>query len=280
MQAKKLSNGFKLPVLAIGTYGMGGEDCKPEDNKHIKALQEAISIGYTHIDTAEIYSGGHTEELVGKAIRRFNRKKLFITTKVAKEHLRYNDLINSAKKSLQRLGINYIDLYLVHAPNPNIPIKETMKAMDFLIDNKLIKNIGVSNFNLKQMKEAQKYSKNPIVANQLKYNLYAEFIDLKTISYCQKNGAMIIAYKPFGRGSLTEEKISLLSILAKKYNKTEAQIILKWLISKKNVVALFKSGNVQHLKENKDIFDFKLTKEESEKLDALVHHSESKIRHI
>ncbi|MDO8740948.1 MAG: aldo/keto reductase [Candidatus Woesearchaeota archaeon] len=276
MQTKRLSNGFKLQVLAIGTYGMGGEDCKPDysqDNKHIKAIQEAINMGYSHIDTAEIYGGGHTEELVGKAIKKFDRKKLFITTKVAKEHLKYDDLINSAKKSLQRLSINYIDLYLVHAPNPDISIKETMEAMNYLVDNGLIKNIGVSNFNLKQMKEAQKYSKHSIVANQLKYNLWAKFIDLKTILYCQQNDIMVIAYKPFGRGSLTKEKSILLSALARKYNKTEAQIILNLLISKKNVVALFKSGNVQHLKENKNIFDFKLTKEENKKIDALIHYS-------
>jgi len=279
MLYKKLPNGFKLPVLAIGTNLMGGEDRGPadyrKDKEYIKAIQEAVKLGYTHIDTAEIYGSGHAEELVGKAIKIFDRKKLFITTKVAKEHLRYSDVINSAKNSLKRLGTGYIDLYLVHAPNPEIPIKETMEAMDFLVDIKLVKTIGVSGFNAEQLKEAQKYLKHPIVANQLKYNLWAK-IDIKAIEYCQKNSIMVIGYKPFGRGKLTEEKIGLLSILAKKYDKSEAQIILNWLISKKNVVALFKSTSKEHLKDNIDIFDFKLTKEEIKKIDDLVQKLSSK----
>jgi diketogulonate reductase-like aldo/keto reductase len=273
MKTKKLQNGFKLPVLAIGTYGMGGDDAKAdygEDKKHIKSIQEAIKLGYAHIDTAEVYGRGHTEELVGKAIKEFDREKLFITTKVAKEHLNYDDVINSAKKSLQRLGTHYVNLYLVHAPNPAIPIKETMEAMNYLIDKKLVRNIGVSSFNAEQMEEAQKYSKHKIVANQLKYNLYAT-IDIEAIKYCQDNGIMVIAYKPFGRGKLLTEKIQLLSDLAEKYNKSEAQITLNWLVSKKNVVVLFKASSARHLKENKDIFDFKITKEESNELDALVH---------
>jgi diketogulonate reductase-like aldo/keto reductase len=179
-------------------------------------------------------------------------------------------LINSAKKSLKRLGIGYIDLYLIHAPNPDIPLKETMKAMDFLIDNGLVRHAGVSSFDVKQMKEAQKYSKHKIVANQLKLNLWAK-VDVEAIEYCQKNSIIVIGYKPFGRGKLTEEKIRLLSALAEKYHKSEAQIILNWLISKKNVVAVFKSASKEHLKENKDIFDFKLNKEEADKIDALIH---------
>jgi len=276
METKKLPNGFELPVLAIGTYGMGGDEAKSdygEDKKHIKAIQEAIKLGYLHIDTAETYGKGHTEELVGKAIKEFEREKIFITTKVAKEHLKYNDVIDSAKKSLKRLETDYIDLYLVHAPNPEIPIKETMEAMNYLVDKKLVRNIGVSSFDVEQMKEAQKYSKHKIIANQLKYNLYVH-IDVKAIKYCQDNNIMVIAYKPFGRGKLSTEKIQLLSELAEKYNKTEAQIILNWVTAKKNVVALFKAGSAMHLKENKNIFDFKITTEESKKLDELVHPKE------
>ncbi len=273
MDTKRLPNGFELPVVGIGTCLMGGEDYGPpdysNDNQYIKAIQEAIKLGYTHIDTAEIYGGNHTEELVGEAIKIFDRKKLFITTKVSKEHLKYDDLISSAKNSLRRLGTDYIDLYLVHRSNPDIPIKETMEAMDFLVDNKLVKNIGVSAFDIEQMKEAQKYSKYPIVANQLKFSLWKKS-DIKTITYCQENNVIVIAYKVFGRGKLATDKIPLILDLSKKYNKTEAQVILNWVTSKKNNVALFKSIGAKHLKENKDIFDFKLTLEEINKIDALV----------
>ncbi|MBD3247529.1 aldo/keto reductase [Candidatus Pacearchaeota archaeon] len=273
MKSKKLPNGFELSVLAIGTNLMGGEDYGPpdysNDEKYIKAIQDAIKIGYTHIDTAEIYGGGHTEELIGKAIKDFDRKKLFITSKVAKEHLKYDDIINSAKNSLKRLGTDYIDLYLLHRPNPDIPIKETMEAMNYLVDNKIVRYIGVSMFNIEQMQEAQKYSKHPIVTNQLKFSIYKKS-DIKTVKYCQENNILVTAYKIFGRGMIKTDKISLISHLSEKYNKTEAQILLKWIISKKNMIAIFKSTNTTHLKENKDIFDFKLTCEEIQKIDALV----------
>ncbi len=273
MKTKKLLNGIELPVLGIGTCLMGGKDYGPpeygNDDKYIKAIQEAIKLGYTHIDTAEIYGGNHTEELVGKAIKKFDREKLFITTKVSKEHLNYDDVISSAKNSLKRLGVVYIDLYLIHRPNPDISIKKTMKAMNFLVDNKFIRYIGVSAFNIEQMEEAQKYSKYPIVTNQLKFSLWKKS-DIKTIKYCQENDIMVTAYKVFGRGMLKTDKISLIVDLSKKYHKTEAQIILNWVISKNNIIALFKSTNIKHLKENKDIFDFKLSDEETHKIDALV----------
>src|SRR3989344_5308838 len=148
MKNKKLSNGLKIPAIAIGTCLIGGNDYGPPDYSHdeeyIKVIKDSIKLGFNHIDTAEMYGGNHTEELIGKAIKGFDRKKLFITTKVSPENLRYKDLINSAKNSLKRLETNYIDLYLIHRPNPEISIEETMKAMNFLVDNNLVKNIGVS----------------------------------------------------------------------------------------------------------------------------------------
>ncbi|MFH0869252.1 MAG: aldo/keto reductase [archaeon] len=273
METKKLPGGFELPSIGIGTVLMGGEDNGPpdynNDDRYIKAIREAVKLGYTHIDTAEVYGSGHTEELVGKAIKSFDRSKLVITTKVSKEHLKYDDVISSAKNSLKRLGTSYIDLYLIHKFNPDIPIKETMDAMGFLVENKIIRYIGVSTFNTEQIKEAQRYSKYPIVANQLKFSLWKKS-DLKAIKYCQENDIMVVAYKVLGRGLIKTDKISLIESLSKKYGKTESQIILNWVISKKNMVALFKSADTKHLKENRDIFDFKLTKEEIGKIDALM----------
>lgn len=274
IKIKKLLYNLKLPALAIGTNLMGGEDYGPpeydKDDLYIIAIQEAIKLGYIQIDTAEVYGGGHTEELIGEAIKNFNRSELFITTKVCKEHLRYADVITALKGSLKRLNTNYVDLLLIHAPNPEIPIKETIEAMNYLVDQKLVKYIGVSSFNIEQIKEAQKYSKHPIIANQIKYSLWAK-IDMNTIRYCQKQGIIVIGYKVFGRGKLLTHKISKLIELAKKYNKTEAQIVLNWMANKKNVIALFKSTSPKHLRENVDVFNFKLTKEENTILDSLVH---------
>ena len=279
MKTKRLPNSFEIPVLGIGTVNIGevapvtaDETHRPDfdhDQENINAIKEAIKIGYNHVDTAELYGQGHTEELVGKAINDFDRKKLFITTKVSPEHLKYDDLISSVKNSLKRLGTDYIDLYLLHRPNQDIPIKETMEAMNYLVDNKIIRFIGVSMFNIEQVQEAQKYSKYPIVTNQLKFSIYKKS-DIETVKYCQKNNIIVTAYKIFGRGMIKTDKISLIAYLSKKYNKTEAQILLKWVISKNNMIAIFKSTSTTHLKENKDIFDFKLTDEEIQKIDALV----------
>ena len=270
--AKKLGD-LNIPVLGIGTFSMGGEYSADygKDREHIKSIQQAIKLGFTHIDTAEKYGGGHTEELVGKAIKKYDRKKLFITTKVSEKNLGYDNVIKSAKSSLNRLGTQYTDLYLIHSPNPKIPIKETMKAMNHLVDKGLVKNIGVSSFNVAQLKEAKRYSKYKIVANELKYNIFAKTIDLKTIEWCQKNGILVIAYKVFGRGIINEKKNTVVSDLAKKYRKTDAQIILNWLASKKNVIVIFKASNTKHLQENKKSLDFNMRKDDYARLDALLN---------
>lgn len=126
-----------------------------------------------------MYSGGHAEELIGEAIKNFDRSKLIITNKVAPYHLKYDDVITACKKSLERLQTDYIDIYLIHAPNPEVPLEETMKAMDYLLEQGLIKYIGVSNFSVEQMKEAQSYSKNKIIINEIPYNLDTRNKDYK-----------------------------------------------------------------------------------------------------
>ncbi|MFH0752029.1 MAG: aldo/keto reductase [archaeon] len=267
MRTKELQNGFKLPAIGIGTYGLGGnrEPDYAHDKENISAIKKAIKVGFRHIDTAERYGRGHSEELLGKAIKEFDRTKLIITTKVHGKNLKYEDVINSAKNSLKRLKIGYIDLYLIHHYNPEIPLKETMASMDFLIEQGLVKNIGVSNFNIEQIKEAQKYTKNKIVANEINYSPWSERVRFSTIEYCQNNDILIIAHKPFGRGKINTEKIKILAKLSKKYGKTEAQITLNWLISKKNIVTIFKSVN--HLRENYEATDFQLTNKDCEKID-------------
>jgi len=274
MIIKRLNSGFKMPALGIGTYGMGGDEQdedKSNDAECITAIRDALNLGYTHIDTAEVYGSGHTEELVGKAIEDYDRKKLFIATKVFKTNLKYDDVIRSAKGSLKRMKIDYIDLCLIHSYNPDVPIKETISAMDGLVKKGLIKHIGVCNFSIEQLKEAQKYSMNKIVTNQMKYSLWAKTgPDLETIDYCQKNDIMVTAYKLFGRGKINTEKIPIFSVLAKKYNKTEAQIITNWVVSKKNVVTIFKSVNKEHLKENLEALEFQIDDKNIQELDSFL----------
>ncbi len=244
------------------------------DEESVAAIKKAMELGYTHIDTAEMYGAGHSEELVGLAINGIDRESLFITTKVLPEHLRYNDCIKAAEGSLKRLNTDYIDLYLIHIPNPKIPIKETMQAMDSLVEQKKIKFIGVSNFSVKQLKEAQKYSENKIVNNQIEYNLltrnsgmYNVDIESEIVPFCQENDIIITAWKPLVKGILFREKNKLLDELVEKNNKTLAQIAINWLISKKNVITIPKSTNTEHLKENLGALGWKLSEEDMKRLD-------------
>lgn len=268
MEYKTFPDGVRIPVVGIGTWEMG-EDIS-EDDKDIKALKEAIRFGMTHIDTAESYAAGHAEELVGGAIKSFDRKNLFITTKVSPEHLRFDQVLEAAKASLGRLETNYIDLYLIHWPNPDIPLEETMRAFDFLVDEDLVRYIGVSNFSVQLLKEAQSYSKNKIVTNQVEYNLISREPEKELLSFCQEKNIMLTAYQPLARGKLTKPGFDLLDELAKKYSKTQAQIALNWLISKPNVVVIPKSSNIEHLKENLGAIGWKMEKKDIELLNKMA----------
>ena len=277
MEFKKVNSDFELPVLGLGTWMMGGAMTTDtsNDSKDVEAIKAAIKLGYTLIDTAQVYGGGHCEELVGQAIKEFDRSKLFIVTKVFTNHLSYEDVIEQAKISLEKLGTDYVDLYLIHAPNPEFPIGETIRAMDKLVDYKLARFIGVSNFNLEQLKEAQKYSKNKIVVNQIEYSLLTRnkgnYGNMKNqeselIPYAQENDILIMAERPLERGLLLEEH-PVMDQLSEKYGKTKAQIAINWLISKKNVVAIPKSSNIEHLNENMGAIGWKLDEEDIELLD-------------
>jgi diketogulonate reductase-like aldo/keto reductase len=276
MEYKRLTDDIKLPVLGLGTWGIGGEfETETKyDNEGILAIKNAIKLGLNHIDTAEMYGRGHSEELVGAAISGFGRKTLFITTKVSPENLRYDDVISSAKKSMERLNTSYIDLYLIHAPNPRIPIQETMEALDLLVDQKLVRFIGVSNFSVEQMKEAQRYTGNRIVANQIEYNLlvrnkgiFNTGMEKEIIPYCQENDILVIAYTPLARGRLVSPGYKILDELAQKYNKTRAQVAINWLISKKNVITIPKSISIKHLEENLGAIGWELEKNDVYRLD-------------
>ncbi len=250
--------------IGLGTFGSGKG---PSDKKYINFLKAAIKIGITNIDTAEVYGNGRAEKLVGESIKGFKRKKLFITTKVWETNLKYGDAINSAKNSLKRLNTEYIDLYLIHRPNPKISLKETIKAMDFLVKKKMVRHMGVSNFSLKLLKEAQSYTKNKIVVNQVEYNLLKRKPEEGLLDYCQKNDILLVAYRPLMKGLLIKRGFKILDNLSKKYNKTQAQISLNWLISKENVAVIPRTISISHLKDNLGAIGWKLSNEDYNKLD-------------
>jgi len=255
-----------MPVFGIGTWQMGGRlerDYYNDDARDIAAIQMAIEQGITHIDTAEVYAEGKSEEIVGKAIAKYDREKLIIVSKAFLEHMHYNDLIASCEASLKRLKTDYLDLYLLHRHDPNTPLEETIDAMNKLKERGLIRNIGLSNFTVKAHKEATQYTSSPIVATQVHYNLKSREPQCSgLLNYCQQNNTLLIAYRPIQKGALAEKGIPIIDKLCKKYNKTPAQIAINWLISQKNVITLSKSSNFKHLKENLGAINWEMEQED------------------
>lgn len=271
MKYRSLFDGTKIPLIGLGTWGVGGKYERDErnDSESLGAIQDALNIGYTHIDTAELYGAGHTEELVGKAIKGIPREKLFITTKLWPEHAEYSATKKAIEGSLSRLQLSYIDLYLIHYPNPQVPLSETFRALNEIVEEGKARYLGVSNFSVEEMEKAQKLSKTHIVTNQVYYNLKVrEPEENGVLEYCRKNNALVTAYRPIEKGEI----LSMPSVqaLAKKYGKTPSQIALNWLISDPAVITICKASSKEHLKENFESASFSLSKEDREALSSSV----------
>lgn len=264
---KTIAGGFSMPVLGQGTWRLGGvseRDPENDDARDIAVIRRALDAGLTHIDTAEMYAGGHAEELVGEAIRGVERSRLFLTGKVWKSHLGGDGPLRAAEASLRRLGVDAFDLYLVHQVNPEIPLKETIRAMNRLQREGLARNIGVSNFSLDRLKQAQALSEVPIVANQLHYNLQVREIELSgLLDFCQETGVMVIAWRPL-RG--VDCSVPLLTELAARYGHTSRQLALNWLISQPGVVTIVKASDPLHLAENVGAVGWRMAEEDVERL--------------
>lgn len=267
---KKLKSGFELPVYGLGLWQMGGrwEADNSDDEKEIAAIRAAIDMGITHIDTAEGYGNGHAEELLGKALEGYDRTKLFIATKVSAPNQGYDNLLKSFHASLKRIGTDYIDLYLLHRyPEPGIPIADTMRAMDELVEQGLVKYIGVCNMSPNRFEEAQKNTKNKLVCNQVHYNVqYREIENAGVLKHAQDNDVMVVAWRPVQKGTLPDSE--LITELATKYGKTPHQVVINWLISQPNVVTISKTSNIEHLKENLGAVDWTMEDADIERIRA------------
>lgn len=262
MESKELGKtGVKLPEIGLGTWQYSGGAAP---------ITKAISLGACLIDTAEMYG---TEGVVGEAIKG-QREKVFIATKVSGNHLRYDEVLKAADESLRRLGTDYIDLYQIHWPDPSVPMKETMRAMETLVDAGKVKFIGVSNFYVKNLEEARACAtKHEIVSNQVKYSLFQRGIEEDTLAYCQANRITIIAYSPLDKGALVSRPtlrnkaaISVLQKIALQTGKTLAQVALNWCVSKPNVIAIAKSDRVERVVENCQASGWRLSPRELEAL--------------
>lgn len=285
MEYKNLTPKVKIPVLGLGTWRMGGglRADYSQDKDHIEALKYAISLGITHIDTAEIYGAGHAEELVGEAIKGMDRKKLFITTKISPQNIfTQGQIRRHAEASLKRLQTDYIDLYLIHWPNPLVQMKNVMATFDNLVLEGLVRFIGVSNFSVRQLQSTQNYSENKIITNQVEYSLLCRDPERELLPFCQparhrlspqalaggKEGVILTAYTPLANGKLTQKGYYALDKVSKKYKKTPAQVALRWLIEKSQVIVIPKSSSKEHIREIAGTIGWKLEKEDQEYLDG------------
>ena len=278
MQSKFLGcSTEKIPVIGQGCMGIGGEFSKNthQDQAQVRAIQIGLDLGMSLIDTAEIYGAGHSEEVVGKAVAG-RRKNAFIATKFSPENSTFEGIIQAAEGSLRRLGTDYIDLYQTHWPNPAIPLEETMRAMERLIEQGKIRYIGMSNFSIQEMKEAQRcLSRGRIVSNQLEYNLFDRFIEMAILPYCEAEQISVIAYSPLNKGRLAtdEKKMSVLSEIAGRYGKTIAQISLNWLIRQPAIVVIPKAVKEQHILENGAAVTFELDDEDFRAIDRIFAYN-------
>lgn len=272
---KEIAKGVRVPVLGVGTWGLGGKHVADysEDDYAVASICAAIDLGLTHIDTAAYYGAGHTEELVGKAIVGYDRRDLFITTKVYRTELQFDKFIISLKNSLARMKAEYADLCLIHWPSPTVPLKETMRALESCVDEGLTRFIGVSNFSASLFEEAQSFLKKyDLIADQIYYNLsrykktYFNGLSVADLhSYCRKKGITLVAWSPLEEGKLARHGFPVLDEMAEKYGKTPAQVSLNWLISQDNIIAIPKASK-EHVVENMGAMGWKLNRKDFDAL--------------
>jgi len=237
----------KIPMLGMGTWEIG--DVQNEGRTlEIQALRRGFELGMTMIDTAEMYGYGRAESLVGEAIKG-QRDKIFIISKVSPEHFGYDDILASCEASIKRLGVKHIDLYLLHWPSHEVPIQETMKAMQDLVSRGNIRYVGVSNFSVGQVTKAREaLPRSEVVCDEVRYSLTHRSIESELLPFLEKEKLTTIAYSPLDTGKIPTSKVP--KALLAKYGMTPAQIMLNWVTYRESVVAIPKASKVQHVEKN------------------------------
>jgi diketogulonate reductase-like aldo/keto reductase len=251
-----VAKGFRLPTVGLGTWTMRGRDCA-------RLVEQAIRAGYRHIDTAQMYDN---ERAVGEGVRASGkRNEVVVVTKVQPTMLAPHDLMRSVKESLVNLRFDVIDLLLIHWPNPRVPLAESLGAMSMLKREGLVRAIGVSNFTVALLDEANRVSPELLVCNQVECHPYLN--QDKVIAACRKHGMAMVAYSPIARGQARGDL--LLGRIASKYKKTAAQVCLRWLVQQ-GIGVVPRTSKVQRLQENLAIFDFELSDEEMKEIARLA----------
>ena len=246
-----LPSGDELPELGFGTYDL-------DDEQTAECVRTALDAGYTHIDTAEGY---HNEAVIGDVLAEYDREDVFLTSKVLPKHLDYESVIRSCEASLDRLGTDYLDLYLIHWPNPAISLRETLQAMARLHEQGLVRNVGVSNFSAYQLSCAHHISDVPIAVNQIEFHPWFQRPDL--VEFCHESDTVIEAAAPLGRTDVFGDEV--VAELAEEYDKHPAQVIILWAVDR-GVVPLPRSSTPDHVRANADL-DWALDEADRRRLD-------------
>ena len=249
--------GVDIPAIGFGTWKLKGETAQ-------ECVSKAIEAGYRMIDTAQAYEN---EKDVGRGIAdaQLPREDLWVTTKVWMSEYKDGDLQKSVEKSVSKLGADYVDLILLHWPNDDVPLEESLGALNEVRDKGLAKNIGVSNFTVDQLGQAVKLSKAPILTNQVEYH---PFIDqTPVLEAAHAIGTSVTAYSPLAQGQVFESDI--LKEIGEAHGKTPAQVVIRWFTQQPGVITIPRSSSPEHLRQNNDVHDFELNAEEMGRITAL-----------
>ncbi len=257
--------GEKVPGLGFGTWQLKGQEC-------YRSVQDALTIGYRHIDTAQAYGN---EARVGQAIEdsEVSRDEIWLTTKLWRDNLNRRNLKRSMNESLEKLRTDYVDLLLIHWPFPGMDLEAVLEEMSEIVEEGKARNIGISNFTPEQIDEATSLSEKPLLTDQVEYHPFLD--QSEVLEKCRERDMMLTAYSPVARGSVIGNKV--LESIGSNYGKTEAQVALRWLIQQKNVAAIPKAASQEHREANFDIFDFKLTEDEMKDIKKLTSRNDRKV---
>ncbi|CAH1669429.1 MULTISPECIES: aldo/keto reductase [unclassified Chelatococcus] len=252
------ANGANMPVLGLGTW-------QSRNDEAAAAVEAALQNGYRHLDTAIAYDN---EEAVGEGLRSAGvpREGIFITSKVPPEQIGSGALERAAEASLKRLKLDYLDLILIHWPNPSIPLKESMRALNAAKREGLVRHIGVSNFPVALIEEAVHHSAEPLATNQCEY--HPRLDQSAVLAACRRHGIAFTSYAPLGRTKILSDPV--IAAIAERTERTPAQVVLRWHIQQPDVVAIPKSQSPDRIVENSRIFDFALDDDDMAAISALA----------
>jgi len=252
------AKGVKIPLLGLGTWDLRGRNCA-------RLVEQALRLGYRHVDTAEMYDN---EREVGEGVRAsgVKRNEFFLTTKIWPTHFAPRELERAARECLVRLRLTEVDLLLLHWPNPQIPLAETLGALCKVKRDGLARHIGISNFTVALIDEALSIATEPLVCDQVECHPFLD--QSKVIAACHANDMAVVAYSPIARGKVRNDKI--LARIGLAHEKSAAQICLRYLVQQ-DIVVIPRTSKLERLSENAAIFDFALSEAEMAEIAGLAH---------